>query len=157
TTPADGSQPDLITHVAVHKMTHHDSQALTPAIANVRARQWCPAQWLGDSHYGSTESIEQCQREGIALVAPARPPKGVKQGQLTLEDFPLDEGGCIMACLQGHAPVWPSVRETQLAVRFEARSCQGGSYTDRCPGYSAPQAKSDVRWQYTHERVAQRT
>jgi hypothetical protein len=112
-TPSDPSQPDLITHVAIHKMTHHDSQALAPALADVRSRQLCPARLLGDSHYGSTESVKQCHSEGIALVAPAMLPKGSKQGQLTLEHFVLDAVGRIVACPQGRAPVWTNVSETK--------------------------------------------
>jgi Transposase DDE domain/Transposase domain (DUF772) len=154
-TATEQSQPDLITHVAVYKMTQHDSQALAPAIADVRSRQRCPAQLLGDSHYGSTESVEQCQRERIALVAPAMPPKGSKQGQLTLEDFHLDAVGRVVACPQGHAPVWTSVSETKLAVRFDSVLCQACPNMHKCPGAVSAQPKKDGRWQYTHERVAQ--
>lgn len=42
--------PDLSTHVAVHKLTEHDTQALEPAVADVSQRQLCPTQLLGDSH-----------------------------------------------------------------------------------------------------------
>jgi Transposase DDE domain len=155
-TPTEQSQPDLITHVAVHKMTQHDSQALAPAIADVRSRQRCPTQLLGDSHYGSTESIAQCHREGIALVAPAMPPKGSKQGQLALEDFHLDVVGRVVACPQGHPPVWTSVSETKLAVRFDPVLCQACPNMPKCPGAAVgAQPKKDGRWQYTHERVAQ--
>jgi hypothetical protein len=155
-TPTDPSSPDLITHVAVQQMTHHDSQALAPALADVRSRQCCPARVLDDSHYGSTENIAQCQREGIALVAPAMPPKGTKQGQLTLEHFILDEVGRVVACPQGHAPVWTGVSEKRLAVRFAPAPCQGCPSMHQCPGHANSEAKTDARWQYTHARVAQR-
>jgi hypothetical protein len=150
------SQPDLITYIAVHKMTQHDSQALAPAIADVRARQVCPARLLGDSHYGSTGSVEHFQSEGIVLVAPAMPPKGAKQGQLTLENFILDEVGRVVACPQGHAPVWTSVSEIRLAVRFDPAPCQVCPSMHQCPGYTSSQAKQGARWQYTPARVAQR-
>jgi hypothetical protein len=52
---------------AMHKMTQHDSQERAPAIADVRSRQLGPARLLGDSHYGSTESVKQCQSEEMAL------------------------------------------------------------------------------------------
>jgi hypothetical protein len=119
--PGDARAPDLITHVAVHPMTQHDGQALAPAIADVSARHICPKHLLGDRHYGSTEHVEPLQTEGIELVAPAMPPKGAKQGQLTLEDFEVDEVGRIVACPQGHEPVWTRVSETRLAVRFDPR------------------------------------
>ena len=135
-------------------MTPHDSQALTPAIADVRSRQWCPTRLLGESHYGGTESGAQCHSEGIALVAPAMPPKGSKQGQLTLENFRLDRVGRMVACPQGHTPVWASVSETKWAVRFDAVFCQACPSMHQCPGYASSQSQKDARWQYTHERVA---
>jgi hypothetical protein len=99
--------------------------------------------------------MAQLKTEGLTLLAPAMPPKGSKQGQLTLEDFTLDEVGRVVSCPQGHAPAWTSVREAKLAARFEPVLGQGCPYTDQCPGLSAPQAKREARWQYTHERVTQ--
>ena len=152
--PNNPPRPDCITPVAVYKMTQHDAHALMPAIADVSRRQWCPTGLLGDSPYGSTEHVARLQTEGLTLLVPAMPPKGAKPGQLTLEDVTLDEVGRVVAYPQGHAPVWTSVSETKLAVRFDLVSCQECPYTDQCPGASAPQAKSETRWQYTHERVA---
>jgi hypothetical protein len=81
-TPTALSHSDLMLPVAVPKMTHPDSPARAPALAEGRSSQWGPARWLGDSHNGSPESVAQCQSERMALGAPARPPKGAKQGQL---------------------------------------------------------------------------
>jgi hypothetical protein len=64
----------------VHTMTQPEGQALAPALAAVRSRQLGPARLLGDRHSGHTESVERFPREGIALVAPAMPLKGAKQG-----------------------------------------------------------------------------
>ena len=63
--------------------------------------------------------------------------------------------GRVVVCPQGHTPVWTSVSETKLAVRFDPTVGQGCPDTEPCPGSSAPQAKREARWQYTHERVAQ--
>ena len=154
--PGDDPIPDLITHVAVHPMTQHDLQALEPAVADVKARQIAPQLLLGDSHYGSTESVAQLQTQDIELLAPAMPPKGAKQGQLTLEDFELDDVGRIIACPQGHRPIWTSVSETRLAVRFDPAPCQECPHMEKCPGYLTSGTDDQRRWQYTHERVAQR-
>jgi hypothetical protein len=83
------TQPDLILHVAVGKLTEHASHALEPAIANVRERGMCPDQVLGNSRYGSDEQLHQMATQGIGVISPAMPPKGYKQGQLTLEQFEL--------------------------------------------------------------------
>jgi hypothetical protein len=74
------TQPDLILHVAVGKLTEHDSHALAPAIADVRERGMCPDQVLRDSHYGSDEQLRQMATQGIEVISPAMPPKGYKQG-----------------------------------------------------------------------------
>ena len=83
-------------------------------------------------------------------------PKGAKQGQLTLEDFELDGVGRIVACPEGHLPIWTSVSETRLAVRFDTTPCQQCPEMETCPGYLTSRADDQRRWQYTHERVAQR-
>ncbi len=51
-------QPDIITHVAVNKMTIHDSHALQPAFADVAARDVKPRVVLGDSHYGAIDKLK---------------------------------------------------------------------------------------------------
>src|SRR5207244_1886181 len=68
----------------------------------------------------------------------------------------LDEVGRVVACPQGHAPVWTSVSETRLAVRFDPIPCQACPSMHTCPGSVSSQSKQGARWQYTHERVAQR-
>jgi hypothetical protein len=155
-TPPDEPIPTLITHVAVSPMTQHDRQALEPPVADVRPRPIVPELMLGDSHYGRTEDVEQLQRQGIEFLAPPMPPQGAKQGRLTLEDFELDEEGRIVACPQGHFPVWTSVSEVRLAVRFDPTPCQVCPPRAICPGSLTSQADSNRRWQYIHERVAPR-
>ena len=91
---------------------------------------------------------------GIELISPAMPPKGYKQGQLTLEHFELEESGAISACPQGYAPIWSSVSETKIEVRFELKLCQDCPLREQCPGYR--HLKDGKRWQYTPERVATR-
>jgi len=148
------SIPDLILHVAVGKLTEHDSHALEPAIADVRERGLCPTQVLGDSHYGSDDLMRRITAQGIDLVSPAMPPKGYKQGQLTLEQFKLDESGAITACPEGYAPVSSSVSNTRIEVRFDLEICQSCPLRQQCPGYL--HLESRKRWRYTPERVATR-
>jgi hypothetical protein len=146
--------PDLILHVAVGKLTEHDSTALEPAIADVRERGLCPTQVLGDSHYGSQEQVEQMHTQGIQVISPAMPPKGYKQGQITLEQFELDASGAIIACPQGHPPDVSSVSDTKIEVRFDLSTCKDCPLHEQCPGYQRSQ--SGQRWRYTPQRVATR-
>ena len=90
------SSPDLITLVAIHKMTIHDSQCFAPALDDVESRGLMPRDVLGDTHYGSQENLRQSAERGVNVIAPAISPKGSKQNRLTLEDFELDEYGCLL-------------------------------------------------------------
>ena len=112
------AKPDLITHMALGKMTVHDSKALLPAIQDTKARGVAPEHIVADTHYGSTKCIAQAKAKGVTLLAPAMPPKGKGQGKLTLEDFELDTSGCIQRCPAGHVPLETSVSKKRLQVRF---------------------------------------
>jgi hypothetical protein len=51
----DARPPDLITHVAVHKMTVHDGHRLPDALDDLADRSLTPKVLLADSHYGSAD------------------------------------------------------------------------------------------------------
>ena len=111
------AKPDLITHIALGKMTVHDSKALLPATQDTQARGVMPEHMLADTHYGSTKCIAQAKAKGVTLLAPAMSPKGKGQGKLTLEDFEVDTSGHIQRCPAGHAPLEMSVSKN--ASRFD--------------------------------------
>ena len=144
------AKPDLITHMALGKMTVHDSKALLPALKDTAARGVAPEHMVADTHYGSTDCLSQAKAKGVALFAPAMPPKGKGQGKLTLEDFELDASGCILRCPEGHAPLETSVSKKRLQARFDPDVC------GQCPLQERCLIKGKDRLQYTHERVKQR-
>ncbi len=86
-------------------MNVHDGSALDPALADVEARGIKPKALLGDSHYGSEENLEEAALRGVEVIAPAMPPKGSRQGKLTLEDFELDDRGHVTRCPGGQTPL----------------------------------------------------
>jgi hypothetical protein len=90
---APPAKPDLITHVAVGKLTMHDQDALEPALDDVDRRGLKPNELLADSHYGSTECLAKGRKRHVEIVSPAMTAKGKRQGKLTLEDFELDDQG----------------------------------------------------------------
>ncbi len=60
-----------------------------------------PQEILADSHYGSTECIENGPDRDVEIVSPAQTPKGKLQGKFTLEDFEVDDDGRITCCPTG--------------------------------------------------------
>jgi hypothetical protein len=147
-------KPDLITHVAVDKLTMHDQDALAPAIEDASRRGIKPQELLADSHYGANDCLAIGSELGVEIVSPAMPAKGTRQGKLTLEDFELDGEGRVLRCPLGHAPVETSVADVRIQVLFDPLICE------RCPRrgdcLAAAVGRRDRRWQYTHDRVRQR-
>jgi hypothetical protein len=118
--------PDLITHVAVHKMTVHDrcpathacmcerGHRLPGALDDLAGRALKTKVLLADSHYGSADNMTLAEERSIDLTAPARTAKGGSSGRLTLEDFRLDEVGLVLECPSGVAPVSTSAANAKL-------------------------------------------
>jgi hypothetical protein len=155
--PPDNSRPtkpDLITHVAVDKLTMHDQDALEPAIEGTSRRGIKPQELLADSHYGSNDCLAKGSQEGVEIVSPAMPAKGTRQGKLTLEDFQLDHEGRVVRCPLGQTPVETSVAGVCLQVLFDPLICERCPRKGDCP--AAAVGRRDRRWQYTHARVRQR-
>lgn len=155
--PVDESQPtkpDLITHVAVGKLTEHDQTALAPALDDTAQRGVKPKALLADSHYGSKECLETGRKHDVEMVSPTMTAKGKRQGRWTLEDFELDNEGRILRCPAGHEPLETSVADVRIQVLFDPLVCRSCPHRDCCP--ASANGRNDRRWQYTHDRVRQR-
>jgi len=68
-------KPDLITHVAVNKLTMHDKDALEPALDDTDQRGVKPKELLADSHYGSNECLQKGRKRDVEVVSPSMPAK----------------------------------------------------------------------------------
>jgi len=146
--------PDIITHVAVHKMTVHDGHRLSDALDDLNNRSLVPAVMLADSHYGSGDNMAMTREQGIDLVAPARPAKGASSGRLTLEDFVLDEKGLVRRCPNNVEPASTSTAKAKLQARFDLSICRKCPHTQRCPVHAAKHDGHFARFQYTPPRAA---
>jgi hypothetical protein len=147
-------QPDLITHIAVDQLTMHDQDALEPALDDADQRGLKPKELLADSHYGSNECLAKGRERQVEIISPAMTAKGKRQGKLTLEDFELDDQGCVVRCPTGREPIETSVADVRIQVLFDPATCRACPRRDDCP--AAAVGRSERRWQYTHDRVKQR-
>ena len=148
------TKPDLITHVAVDKLTMHDQDALIPALDDADRRGCKPKELLADSHYGSNECLAKGRERDVEIVSPAMTAKGKLQGKLTLEDFELDSEGRVLRCPAGKEPLETSIAEVRIQVLFDPVVCESCPHKDNCP--AAAVGRSERRWQYNHDRVRQR-
>lgn len=145
--------PDLITHVAVHKMTVHDGHRLPDALDDLAGRSLAPKVLLGDSHYGSDDNMALAEKRQVDLVAPARTAKGRSSGRLTLEDFSLDDDGLVLQCPNGIEPVSTSAATAKLQARFDLPTCRTCPDMQRCPMQAAKHDGQFARFQYTPTRA----
>jgi hypothetical protein len=147
--------PDLITHVAVHKMTVHDGHRLPNALDDLADRTLTPKVLLADSHYGSTDNMTLADERSIGLIAPARTAKGGSSGRLTLEDFSLDEAGLVLECPNGVVPVSTSASAAKLQARFDLAACRACPNRAHCTEPTALcsliNMKGNMRGSNTHQ------
>jgi hypothetical protein len=148
--------PDLITHVAVHKMTVHDGHRLPNALDDLADRTLTPKVLLADSHYGSTDNMTLADERSIGLIAPARTAKGGSSGRLTLEDFSLDEAGLVLECPNGVVPVSTSASAAKLQARFDLAACRACPNRAHCPVQPDKHEGQYARFQYTPTRAENR-
>ena len=148
------TKPDLITHVAVDKLTMHDQDALAPALDDADRRGFKPQELLADSHYGSNGCLAKGRERGVEIISPAMTAKGKLQGKLTLEDFELDGEGRVLRCPVGQMPVETSIADVRIQVLFDPVVCASCPHKGNCP--AAAVGRNERRWQYNHDRVRQR-
>ncbi|MEH6836349.1 MULTISPECIES: transposase [Falsihalocynthiibacter] len=153
---AEPRSPDLITHVAVHKMTVHDGHRLPDALDDLADRSLTPKVLLADSHYGSADNMTLADDRSIDLTAPARTAKGGSSGCLTLEDFSLDEAGLVLECPNGVAPVSTSASTTKRQARLDLSTCRECPDRARCLVQAEKHDGQFARFQYTPTRAKNR-
>jgi hypothetical protein len=161
---AGPAKPDLITHVSVGKMTTHDQDALVPALIDTTERKIEPHKVLADSHYGSNECLKKGRALNVEIVSPSMPAKGKQQGKLILEDFELDEQGCVVRCPEGKTPIETHAASIRLQVLFATNDCANCPQRDRCPvssvgrkkgRYPSPAARTPPRLLVPRSRPSQ--
>ena len=158
-TPVDPEEsappkPDRITRVAVGPMSVLDGSALDPALADAESRGIKPGTWLGDSHHGSEEDLEEAALRGVEVVAPAMAPKGSQQGKLTLEDFELGDRGHVTRRPGGQAPQATSEGKDRIQASFDPPACAACPPLALCPASAV--GRKERRFQYTRDRVRNR-
>jgi hypothetical protein len=66
----------------------------------------------------------------------------------------LDDQGRVLRCPEGQAPLETSVADVRLQVLFDPVVCDACPDKNRCPASAV--GRTMRRYQYTHDRVAQR-
>lgn len=124
-------QLSLFTHVAVQSADKHDTNALLPALDDLKKRDAVPDRMLADSLYGSDDNCEKARKEyDVEVVAPVN--RG-NQKKMHLADFAIDDRGRIVSCPQGIAPDKVKQGEATYRAAFPVTVCRHCDLLEQCP------------------------
>jgi hypothetical protein len=132
-TCSDANDVQLILTALPQTAADHDASALTPVLADLRAKELLPEVMLADTTYGSDENVQAAASLGVELVAPvpgaetasadapasatATTPESAPESasqqptakpleKLTIDDFSVDERtGKVTVCPSGRIPL----------------------------------------------------
>ncbi len=121
---------NLITHVEVEPAHTHDSQALEPALEDVKERSLLPEEVSADTLYGSESNRERAKEYGVELVSPIPGKKPEKD--LTGFDFD-NETFEIKSCQAGHSPQVIKQNRGSLTAIFSEENCVQCAFNECCP------------------------
>ena len=138
----------LITYVDVEPAHCHDSNALEPALQEVKKRDMLPDELEADTLYGSQENKEKAKEHKVELIAPI-PGKKPKHNLVDFEfDQQTDE---VKRCPQGYAPEEIKHNKKGTLTAIWAKEVCGN-----CPIFSScavQKGKNGYRLRYNHKEV----
>jgi hypothetical protein len=130
---------DIITHVHTEPANEHDSNAVIPAIDDVKSRGHNCERLLADAAYGGTDKIEKAQEKGVELVSPTLGRHSEKQHGSFEYDTDTYE---VTACPAGKKPdeIRYNKKDSITAVWYEA-TCAECEFINSCPAKSSKQGR----------------
>lgn len=150
---------NLITHVDLETACKSDCHALIPAIESTSARGLGPDEVLADSLYGHDENCEVAKEMEVAVVSPVM--GTLKEGSIGLSEFSLSDMGVVIACPEGHTPVWTKNKEKKHTAAFEPARCSACPLKATCPVKDGKKYRylryKDKEWRIAIRRAKEHT
>ena len=122
---------NLITHIELETACKSDAHALIPAIESTENRGLAPAEILADSLYGSDENLAVAKEIGVNVISPAMGTP--KKDAVGLAEFSFTNGGKVIACPGGHAPVTATHKKDRHTAAFDHNHCNACPLKATCP------------------------
>jgi hypothetical protein len=128
---SDEKQLSLLTHVAVESADKHDTNALIPALENLRQKDMVPEELLADSLYGSESNCERGRDEyDVEIIAPAMPGNRKK---IHIAEFTVTDQGWIVSCPKGIKPDRVKKNKSSYSAAFAVDVCRNCPLLKQCP------------------------
>lgn len=122
---------NLITYVKTESADKHDSQALEPALENLRERKIQSSEMLADASYGRETNITTAEEYQVKLIAPV-PGRTSDRG---LESFTIDfENFHITACPAGQkSQKIQTGKNSRFCAKWSLSVCDKCALAESCP------------------------
>ena len=135
-TCSEANDVQLITGVAVEPAHCSDQDALEPMLDQLEANDRKPELLFADTHYGSDENVEATACRGVDLQSPVSGVTPSNAGDLTIDDFVIDEERQVVArCPAGHEPLSSQYdpKKDQTVTEMDSSHCSTCAFVDQCP------------------------
>ena len=135
-TCSEANEVQLITGVEVEPAHCSDQDAVEPMLDQLEAHDRQPELLFGDTHYGSDENVEAAARRGVDLQSPVSGVTPGNAGDLTIDDFVIDEEcHVVQRCPAGHRPLSSQYNseQDQTVTVMNPSFCGTCDFSDQCP------------------------
>ena len=126
----------LITGVEVERAHASDQEAAGPMLDQLEQQGRKPEVLYADGGYGRDENVVEAAERGVDLQSPVGGPPPQNEGELTVDDFVIDEATeTVERCPNGCAPV-SSRHDAATGVTetvMPASACGGCEFRSQCP------------------------
>lgn len=130
------NEAQLITAVQVEPAHESDQNAVEPMLDQLQQQGRKPEVLYADTGYGRNENVLEAKRRGVDLQSPVGGAAPQNQGDLTIDDFAIDERTeTVEYCPNGQAPE-SSVHDPargQTRTRMPATACAACPFLQQCP------------------------
>jgi len=135
-TCSESNEQQLITSVNAEPAHCHDQDAVEPMLDDLEQQDSLPDILYADTHYGSDANVETAAKRGVDLQSPVSGSTSQKDGDLTLDDFVIDEETeTISRCPNGCEPA-SSEHDSQsgkTTTVMNSSDCDKCEFAGQCP------------------------
>ena len=126
----------LITAVETEPADAHDRDALPSMLDQLESQDRSPEILYADAHYGSDANVVAAAERGVDLQSPVSGPPSGAEGDLTVDDFAIDEESeMVVRCPNGCEPE-SSVHDAgagRTTTVMRPSDCSGCEFASHCP------------------------
>ena len=135
-TCSESNEQQLITSVNAEPAHCHDQDAVEPTLDDLEQQDSLPDVLYADTHYGSDANVETAAKRGVDLQSPVSGSTSQKDGDLTLDDFVIDEASeTVTRCPNGCEPA-SSVHDSEngkTTTVMNSLNCEKCEFAGQCP------------------------